>query len=47
MRPYQLRMSVIFVGVGKFFIVSRYLSVGFIPFLVIKNPANSTVSFAN
>jgi hypothetical protein len=47
MSPYQLRTSLMLVSVGEFVTAPTYLSVGLIPFVVILNPANYTVSLAN
>ena len=42
-RPNQLRMSVMFFGVGKFWIASRERGHGFTDVGVTRKPANSTV----
>ena len=46
-RANQLRTVLMLVGVGKFLMAVMYLSVGWIPFIVIWNPANSTDLLAN
>ena len=45
--PNQEHASVMFCGLGKSFIAVKILSVSAIPFGVIFNPANSTVSQQN
>ena len=46
-RPNQLCTVLMLVGVGKFLMAVIYLSVGWIPLMVILNPANSTDWLAN